>query len=199
MGKFCIYKHTCPNGKVYIGKTCRKPEYRWGNNGDRYYTSPHFWNAINKYGWDNINHEILYTDLSNEEACELEIKLIAEHKSNDRRYGYNITAGGEGSLGRKHTEEWKQFMRDRMTGDKNGFYGKKHSDEMKKHWSEMKKGKGGKPVSKIDKLSGEVIAKYSNMKVASEENHIDRGSINKCCLGQLKSAGGYLWSYDTDF
>ena len=31
MGLYSVYKHTAPNGKVYIGITSRKPEYRWNN------------------------------------------------------------------------------------------------------------------------------------------------------------------------
>ena len=63
---WCVYKHTNKtNGKVYIGKTCRKPEYRW-NEGKGYIYQRHFWNAINKYGWDNFEHEILIKDLDAE-------------------------------------------------------------------------------------------------------------------------------------
>ena len=53
---FCVYKHTCPNGKVYIGITSKKPEYRWGKNGIGYKKQPHFCRAIPKYGWGNIKH-----------------------------------------------------------------------------------------------------------------------------------------------
>ena len=33
---FIVYKHTCPNGKVYIGITCQKPQNRWGKDGNGY-------------------------------------------------------------------------------------------------------------------------------------------------------------------
>ena len=39
------------------------PERRWGCEGRGYSGSPHFWNAISKYGWDNFEHEILMTVL----------------------------------------------------------------------------------------------------------------------------------------
>lgn len=32
---YTVYKHTSPSGKVYIGITKRKPEYRW-NKGKGY-------------------------------------------------------------------------------------------------------------------------------------------------------------------
>jgi len=27
---YCVYKHTSPNGKMYIGMTGQNPEKRWG-------------------------------------------------------------------------------------------------------------------------------------------------------------------------
>ena len=56
--KYCVYRHTSPSGKVYIGQTCLKPEYRW-RNGKGYKTQILFYRAIKKYGWDNISHQII--------------------------------------------------------------------------------------------------------------------------------------------
>ena len=62
MNNICIYKHTSPSGEVYIGQTCKKPEHRWENGkGDEGCTL--FLSAIQKYGWDSIQHEILFTGL----------------------------------------------------------------------------------------------------------------------------------------
>ena len=93
---FCVYEHTCPNGKVYIGITCRNVKYRW-NNGKGYIGNKHFYNAILKYGWENIKHEILYENLNENEAYIKEIELIEYYKSNNRKYGYNNSIGGEKS------------------------------------------------------------------------------------------------------
>lgn len=58
-GTYCVYAHINKvNGKIYIGQTCRKPEYRW-NDGKGYKECTYFYNAIEKYGWDNFDHEIL--------------------------------------------------------------------------------------------------------------------------------------------
>ena len=68
---YCVYCHTNKiNGKKYIGITCQKPNKRWGVDGKKYHESPKFWNAIQKYGWDNFNHEVLFTHLSKDEACK---------------------------------------------------------------------------------------------------------------------------------
>jgi hypothetical protein len=90
---YCVYKHVAPNGKIYIGITSINPLRRW-NGGYGYYQNMLFWPDIIRYGWNNITHEILFDNLTKEEACEKEIKLIALYKSNNPEYGYNISAGG---------------------------------------------------------------------------------------------------------
>lgn len=90
--------HTAPSGKVYIGITGRAVVRRWGTNGCGYKDHTHFWNAIQKYGWDNFKHEIILHGLSKEEACEKEKEYIAKYRSNDPERGYNLTEGGEGGF-----------------------------------------------------------------------------------------------------
>ena len=91
---YIVYKHTPPSSKVYIGITKFDPKYRWLNNGRGYKTQTTFFNAIIKYGWINFKHEILYKNLSQEQALDKEEELIQQYKSYDRRYGYNISLRG---------------------------------------------------------------------------------------------------------
>lgn len=115
---YTVYKHTCPNGKVYIGITSSKPETRWGN-GKKYVPNNYFFRAIQKYGWNNIKHEILFSGLTKEEACQKEKELIEKSKSNNRKYGYNLSVGGEiGSLGCTRSEETKKMLSDANKGQK---------------------------------------------------------------------------------
>ena len=93
MDNYKVYIHIFPNNKVYIGITSQKPKRRW-NNGQGYKNNQYMTNAIMKYGWDNVIHKILYTNLKKEEAEEIEIKLIKEYKADNKRYGYNIEYGG---------------------------------------------------------------------------------------------------------
>jgi len=99
MGEYSVYMHSTPSNKRYVGITSNSPKYRWGKNGYGYKRHPHFFNAILKYGWENITHIILFVDLSEEDAKQLEINLIAKYKTNDRRFGYNGTTGGDGTSG----------------------------------------------------------------------------------------------------
>lgn len=90
---YCVYKHTSPNGKVYIGVTCQRPTRRW-NNGAGYANNNHFNSAIKKYGWQNFEHEVVAQGLSKEEASQTERELITLYQSNKPMYGYNHTSGG---------------------------------------------------------------------------------------------------------
>ena len=94
MNNYTIYMHKNKiNGKVYIGQTCQKPERRW-DNGKRYTHCSAFYRAIQKYGWENFEHIILFEHLNHEEANQKEIELIQYYKSTDRKYGYNCQLGG---------------------------------------------------------------------------------------------------------
>lgn len=98
MSSWVLYKHTTPSGKVYIGITSQKPEHRW-NNGKGYMNSEKspFKSAIIKYGWDNIKHEILLTDLSEDDAKEFEKMCIKHFK--ELGISLNYSDGGDGNTG----------------------------------------------------------------------------------------------------
>lgn len=133
--QYLVYKHTAPNGKVYIGITGFDPKYRWLNNGRGYKYQTTFFNAIIKYGWINFKHDILFTGLSEKEALDKEEELIQEYKSYDRRYGYNVSLRGakygisvnkEINRNLQHTKQippvpkWTQIGRSVEKKDKNG-------------------------------------------------------------------------------
>lgn len=90
-----VYQHIFPDGTKYIGITSRKPKIRWGNNGIKY-KGQKVYQIIQKYDWNTeIQHEILYTNLTLEEASKKEQELIEkERNSNPWVIRYNIDAGG---------------------------------------------------------------------------------------------------------
>jgi len=92
--QYIVYKHTCPNGKVYIGQTCRTVYSRSGIHGVHYKQCKLFYRAILKYKWNNIKHDILFDGLTREEAGIIEQEQITLYKSTDHQFGYNIQKGG---------------------------------------------------------------------------------------------------------
>lgn len=92
--KYCVYIHTFPNKKKYVGITSTNVLDRWGKNGNGYKSQQLMKRAIDKYGWDNIKHEIVMHNLTEEEACKVEIALIKELNTTDHNYGYNALEGG---------------------------------------------------------------------------------------------------------
>ena len=135
---YTVYQHKNKiNGKVYIGITSQKPEQRWGSQGCNYKSSPHFYSAIQKYGWDNFEHNILFTDLSKEQACLKEQELIKEYNSMNREFGYNSTSGGDIFT---MNEETKQKISQAMMGNQNNL-GHPCSEEKKKKISNAQKGR----------------------------------------------------------
>ena len=91
--KYIVYMHVFPNTKRYIGITSQSCKQRWGSNGNKY-KGQLVYNAIKKYGWDNIEHLILHDNLTEEEAKAKEIELIAKYNTTNDQYGYNIHEGG---------------------------------------------------------------------------------------------------------
>ena len=132
-----VYMHTAPNGKKYIGQTCQRLERRW-RNGNGYRRNPHFYRAIEKYGWNNFTHEVLCECETLEEANKKEAELIAEHKTNRSEYGYNISGGadGRGRVAESTKKLLSENHKGRFIGEKNPNYGRKHTPEECKKMSE---------------------------------------------------------------
>jgi group I intron endonuclease len=130
-----IYKIISPTGRVYIGKTTRLNDrisyYRNNNKGGQKLLE----RSIKKYGWDQHKFEVV-TEAPIDQLNELEIKCIKEFNTfhYDNPNGMNLTRGGEGLLGRKHSKETIALMVAKRTGSK-------RSEATKKLMSELKKGK----------------------------------------------------------
>lgn len=62
-----VYMHKFPNNKVYIGVTGKSLYERFRKDG-KGYKNQMVYRAIEKYGWDNIQHIIIAENLSKEQA-----------------------------------------------------------------------------------------------------------------------------------
>ena len=209
MDNYNVYIHIFPNSKVYIGITSQKPKRRW-NNEQGYKNNQYMTNAIMKYGWDNVIHKILYTNLKKEEAEEIEIKLIKEYKADNKRYGYNIEYGG------CHNGKTSEITRKRISEANKGKHNspktefkKGHitiiTEEIKQKISEKNKGKhasvrtefkkGHKPLNVRKVLCIESDVVYDTIKKASEDTNVMACHISQVCNGKRKSAGKLHWKF----
>lgn len=158
-GPYCVYIHTNKiNGKMYVGQTIYgdDPNKRW-KNGTAYRNSPHFWNAIQKHGWDNFEHEVVASHLTLSEANHFEELLIAILNTMDPDVGYNAKSGGENNI---LSEETKKRIGDAHRGIP-------LSDETKKKLSEIRK---GRILSEEHKRKLSAAQKGKNKKPLSEEH-----------------------------
>lgn len=179
-----LYVHIAPNGKKYYGITKQRPKQRW-SNGKGYKQNKHFTSAINKYGWDNIEHIVIYDDLTKEEAKELEQYMIQWYNTANPNYGYNISLGGEGG---NASEETKRKISEAQKGEKHPNYGKHLSEETKRKISEAQKGANNvKSKSVICITTGRI---FSSVREAGRYyNMSGSGYLSACCKGKAKSAG----------
>lgn len=136
-----IYKITnIQNGKIYIGYTQKDDAIkRWRDHCNAAKTTGPRWkfhNAINSYGEENFTFEVLYESNDLEHTLNvMEPKFIIEHNSHYiDGWGYNMTTGGDGITGFRHSEETLKKLSLASTG-------KKHSEATKKKMSDYHKGK----------------------------------------------------------
>lgn len=199
MNKYYVYCHTNKiNNKKYIGITMQKPSIRWGSKGQGYIKCPKFWKAIQKYGWNNFEHEILFKNLSQEEASQKEVELIKQYKTSDGNFGYNLTSGGERHY--HFTEEVKQKLREQKIGEKNPQYGTHRTEEEKEYLRNAMKeiGKnGGNHCKKVRCIETNII--YYSCQEAARNTGTGRTRqathIAEVCNKKRNSCNGYTWEW----
>jgi hypothetical protein len=215
---YTVYRHICPNNKIYVGITKLSAKARWGKNGILY-KNQYFYRAIQKYGWDNIKHEIMFENLTKEDAEAKEKELIEKYRSNQREYGYNIENGGyvhyhtqytrvkmsQTRRGRKLSEEHKKALSESRKGIKFSELhiqniSKSHKgyimpESQKEKISRSCKGKGTKGVIKCDLYGNEIEIYNSLNEAVTAVNGKSSSNISSCCKGKKKSAYGYIWKY----
>ena len=191
MRKYKVYLHENRiNGKRYVGITSIKPENRW-RNGEGYKGCRAFYGAIQKYGWENFRHEILFVDLTAKEASEKERELIRKWNTLVPN-GYNLESGGvdEGikqhnstksihpkRKGHKWTEEQREHMREINSGTSNPCYGKKASAETRKKMSDAHRGVAHSAEwrkHQSEALSGRKVSLETRQKCMGAKHHSSR-------------------------
>lgn len=223
MGNYTVYMHITKSGKRYIGITSKKVEYRW-NHGEAYKPNKHFYRAIQKDGWDNIEHIIIEKGLSKSAACKLEQELIEKYETTNPLKGYNNSSGGDGgTLGYKWSQEqlenrkysrvygpsWAKgqtFSKEHRKKIGDAHRGMKHTKEAKE---KMRKAHLGLVPSwagktRDDKYRAskskpimciETGVIYFGLMEAERQTGISHANICNVLKGKRNKAGGFHWKY----
>lgn len=153
----------------YVGKTgftyqCE----RSGKDGASYKKSPKFYKAIQDYGFNNFNYEVMWQTSDEDEAYELEKMSIELLDSIE--HGFNTASGGRGAPGYLRSEQTRKRISDK---------------QLKKTVFQLGPNQ-------------EVINQFSSSREAARVTGICQCHISEVCNGKRKTAGGYSWSRTLD-
>lgn len=178
-----VYKYTFPDGKVYIGMTSLTLAER---RDCGYQHNPRLQAAMRLYGWAGFSHEVLIDNLAEQEAAEMEQKLIAEYEATNPSKGYNVSLGGKSTFkGLNHSEEHKQRMSEM-------YRGKQFSNEHIKHLREAH-AKERIAVKSVDGCGG-VIKEYDSLGSAANDIGGHKTNVARACKSGRPYKGVY-WRY----
>lgn len=168
---------------------------------------PIFGEAIQKFGWENMEQNILRLCLTKEEADYWERYYIKE-KNSLYPNGYNLQDGGQSAHAHDYT---KKRMSESQTG-------RKHTPEELMKMSESNKGKHlftdemrrksrethlnadyiSKGVRKLS-IDGQILGEYPSISEACRQMELVPNkcvsAISACCKGKSNTAFGYRWEY----
>lgn len=215
---YTVYVHICPNRKAYVGITGLELHDRWKRQGIGY-KGQTFYEAIKKFGWDNIEHRVLFENLTREEAEQKESEAIEAFDSMNPEHGYNRTVAGYTHM---HTEETKRKMSQTRKGRhlseqhkmalSRASKGRKLTEKQienlvavhrgkpltQEHRDKISKGCRGKGKKKVIQytLDGVRIRTFDSITEATESvNGKTVSAVSSCCRGRKPHAYGYVWKY----
>lgn len=224
MRTYYIYKATNKvNGKSYIGQTCDLKTRIWQHWRCYEKEDCLFHRAIQKYGKENFEWEVLETCTEKEKATLLEKRYIAMY--NTFHSGYNENKGGVGGHNARAVvclEKDGKFVKrydSASDAEKDGFCNsdvlisckdkkrlcKKHQfmfeDDYIKYGGriyEKPKPSSMRSIIQCD-MDGNFIAKYESVKKAAEETGANRTTISGVLTKTYKSANGFIFVHEEDF
>lgn len=210
-----VYLLTFPNGKKYCGYTSRELKKRW-NNGNGYEKCPLVYKAIQKYGWNNVQKDLLFEFNTSEEGLNKEKEIIALYDLTNPNKGYNLHEGGKpvGSAPFLTEEGRKKLSEKSKARWQNPEYRAKMIEKAKqRHPTKecIEKGvaaarlvhlgktpNNARPVYQLNKDTEEIIKDYPSASHAAKELCGDvTGCTNilQVCKGRRKTAYNYKWRF----
>ena len=206
----CIYMYVNKiNGKKYIGQALdfhtRHINHLSAIRCGKQYP---FYKAIRKHGIENFEIIILKENLETQCLLDLwECYYIDKYDTFIKnKKGYNVSTGGHnGNYWNGKTVEEQQVIKKKISDSKKGCAGftGRHTEETKRKISEANMGKPGlkgsdngnsKKVAQYG-LHGNLIKVWEFMEYICQELGLCKPNICKCCKGERKTCGGYIWKY----
>ena len=193
---YSVYCHQCSvNLKKYIGITGRKNLKHRFLNGKGYQHNIRFSNAINKYGWDSFITTVLDSNLTRDQARELEIYYIAKYDTTNPEKGYNVSPGGnlvneitrkqisKTLTGRKMPDDQKERLRAKLKN-------------VPHYWVPSSAGiKGFDNKRSKHVICIETQEIYGSLHEAATKTGFDRKSLQQACEGKAKYVHGYHFAF----
>lgn len=219
-GIYCI--ENIVNNKKYIGQSVNMKqrwskhlsELKNGHHDNDYLQK-----SWNKYGEEGFKFYIL-EHCEKDFLDENETYYIDLYNTMNRDYGYNLKSGGQASnyvcdeVKAKISESNKKIyqnsnlrhirsldalnqwsnpeIKQKIMGENNGMYGKRHTEESRRKMSENRK---GKPSHRTPVLCVELNLKFNSMVQAGNEIGCSPSGISNVCHGKQKTCGGYHWKF----
>jgi len=170
-----IYKIESPTGRIYVGKTLHLKRRITRYKGLECVKQIKIYNSIKSHGWES--HKLSIIEECDEiNINEREIYWINELKSfsNENPKGMNLTKGGEGNSGHRHSKESKHKQSIKKKGLNN-----------KKLW---------KKVYQYS-LQGDFIKEYESVTSAAKSIGSRTSTISAVCSLKKLTEKGFQWKY----
>ena len=136
---YSVYQHVTPDGMYYFGQT-QNVERRWSNNGAGYKGTA-LYPYIEKYGWNNIQHIVLFKDQTKENALWIENFLI----ETAREDGVCINKNRSGNVSKEegYSQEYYEINKEQVQERQKQYYeqNKQQILEQQKQYYEENKDK----------------------------------------------------------
>jgi group I intron endonuclease len=194
IGYIYVFYNTI-NNKLYIGKTTELYTLRFNEHKYNAFTKnivTYFYNALRKYGWDSFERYVIYQTEELEDKIEID-KIVLEKeryyinlfRSDMSEFGYNMTKGGDGICGYKHSKEVKHKMSEDRKGENHWNYGNLNN-----------------PTSSIIlqfDLDFNFIKEWPSMSEVERELGYKANNISRCCSNKIDSYKSSIWVKKEDY
>ena len=190
------------NMKKYIGQSVdvksRIRNHKWALKHGCHYND-HLQKSFDKYGVDAFVFDVV-CECDENQLDELERFYIALYHCIDPNFGYNAETGG--NLNKHWSDELREKMSEKRSGENSGMWGKKHTEETKSIMRKKALGrkmtdeaKAKSSISHKGKLAKALYCIEADMEFASSLEAAEfaglksRSSIFECLAGRKSYAG----------